>query len=168
MNNTSTIQPKKINKRSVLGNIAKQPQPGVALDQTAIARLLRVHKGNVAKVADSMGANRNAVFANLRRNPELMAIKDEARERFLDQLEGSTWDKALAGDNLLSMFLLKTIGRHRGYDQDERHQVQEVARAAFEFVINKSKNPAEPGVSGKVDPRQIDLSYSNVNNILEA
>ena len=39
--------------------------------------------------------------------------------------------------------MLKTQGRSRGYDQDMRDNAQDIARAAFDFVMNRSKNPAE-------------------------
>ena len=48
-------------------------------------------------------------------------------------------------DATMRIFLLKTLGRHRGYEQDDNmNAAKDIAKAAFDFIINKSKNPAEP------------------------
>jgi hypothetical protein len=75
----------------------------------------------------------------------LQCLKD-ARERQLDTLEQSCFDRAIeTNDTTLQLFLLKTQGKSRGYEQSEaQNTAKDIATAAFDFIVNKSKNPAEP------------------------
>ncbi len=134
-----------VKKGNKIGEVARKPMPGVPLDPNEIARLLVYYHGNISRVADKMGTCRGSVRRRIDNSPELTALKKECRERFLDDLEECSWHKALQGDTIMQLFLLKTIGKQRGYDQnDNANAAQDIAKAAFEFVLNKSKNPAQP------------------------
>ncbi len=58
-----------------------------------------------------------------------------------DELETCVFDRALEErDTTLQLFILKTQGRHRGWDQSEaQNTAKDIATAAFDFIINKSK-----------------------------
>lgn len=131
------------NKR---GEIAKQPHPGIALDKNLIAELIVKHGGNLSRVADACGSNRHTIRRRCDADKELLDILETARERQIDELEESVWDRARnSNDTTLQLFLLKTQAKHRGYEQDEaKNAAKDIATAAFDFIINKSKNPAEP------------------------
>ena len=62
---------------------------------------------------------------------------------FLDELEDVAQNKALSGDTVMSLFLLKTIGKKRGYDQDRDVMAEGVTKGVLDFIVNRSKNPAE-------------------------
>jgi hypothetical protein len=133
-------------QKDKIGEKAKRPKPGIPLEnqRDEIIRLLKHYHGNLSRTADRIGTTRTGLRNYLNRDPELQALLAECRERFIDTLEECSWHRAAAGDTVMSLFLLKTIGKDRGYDQDSnRSQAQEIAKAAFEFVINKSKNPAD-------------------------
>lgn len=133
-------------KGNQLGEKAKQPRPGVPLDKNTMLRLIIESHGNLSRVADAMGTNRSCVRRRCDADPELKQALEDARERIIDELEESVWDRALESkDTALQLFLLKTQARHRGYDQDEvKNAAKDIATAAFDFIVNKTKNPAEP------------------------
>ena len=51
------------------------------------------------------------------------------------------FDRAIESqDTTLQLFLLKTQGKSRGYDQDEaKNAAKDIATAAFDFIVSKSK-----------------------------
>lgn len=131
------------NKR---GEKAKQPHPGVPLIKEDILRLIKEEGGNLSRIADRLGSNRFVVRRRCDADTELQQALEDARERRIDELERSCWDDAIeTRDTALRCFLLKTLGRHRGYEQDDnKNAAKDIATAAFDFIVNKSKNPAEP------------------------
>lgn len=125
-------------------DIARQPVAGIALevfiDEDAVNKLLRQSHGNVARTADAIGCTRNTLRRYIDRHPNVAEVLTEARERVLDELEESVFDRAINGDNLLSMFLLKTQGKSRGYAQSEAQDAaRDIATAAFEFIVSKTQ-----------------------------
>ena len=133
-------------KGNRLGEKAKQPRPGVPLDKNQILELIKKTHGNLSRVADALGSTRTSLRRRIDSDKELKDALEEARERIIDELEESVWDRAQnSNDTTLQLFLLKTQAKHRGYEQDEaKNTAKDIATAAFDFIINKSKNPAEP------------------------
>ncbi len=132
-----------VNKK---GEPAKRPHAGIALDKKIIGDLIVKCHGNVSRIADCIGSNRNSVYNMIQRDDELKQALKDARERQLDELEASVFDRAIeSNDTTLQLFLLKTQGKSRGYEQSEaQNAAKDIATAAFDFIVNKSKNPAEP------------------------
>lgn len=128
------------------GEKAKQPHPGVPLDKNLLLEQIAKHKGNISRVADAIGSNRYVIRRRCDADPDLKQALENARERNIDELEECVWDRAKnSNDTALQLFLLKTQAKHRGYEQDEaKNTAKDIATAAFDFIINKSKNPAEP------------------------
>ncbi len=124
---------------------ARKPKAGIPLDKKVLAQLLVEQGGNVSRAADRMGASRGAVSKVIQEDAELKELLRQCRERQLDELEKSCFERAIeTQDTTLQIFLLKTQGKSRGYEQHEaQYAAQDIATAAFEFIINKSKNPAE-------------------------
>lgn len=124
------------NKR---GEIAKQPRPGIALNKELLLKLIAEEDGNISRVADIMGTNRHTVRRRCDDDPELLQALKDARERQLDQLEKSCFNRAIeTNDTTLQLFLLKTQGKSRGYDQNEaQNAAKDIATAAFDFIIKK-------------------------------
>ena len=126
-----------------LGEKAKQPRPGVPLDKNEIERLLRHYHGNLSRVGDKLGTTRYTIRRVIDGDQHLQQVLKECRERFIDELEETSWHKALQGDTVMSLFLLKTIGKDRGYEQDSnKDRGHAIATAAFDYIMNRSKNPA--------------------------
>jgi len=126
-----------------LGSKAKSPKPGVPLNRERILELIPKLNGNLSRIADLMSTHRHTVRHRIDSDPELKQALDNARERRIDELEEQTHIDALERqDATMRIFLLKTLGKNRGYDQEEsRSMLQDITRTAFEFVLNKSKNP---------------------------
>jgi len=128
-------------KGNLRGVKAKQPHPGVPLDKNMMLALIAKHGGNLSRVADAMGAARHSLRRRCDADKELAEALENARERQIDELEESCWDRAKkSNDTTLQLFLLKTQAKHRGYDQDEaKNAAKDIASAAFAFILDKSK-----------------------------
>lgn len=128
------------------GEKAKRPMPGIPLDHKVIGDLLVKHRGNVSKVADCMGTARHCIRQVIDKDVELQQVLKDTRERWLDDIEVSVLSRAdESNDTALQCFVLKTQGKHRGWEQNEaQNNAKDIATAAFDFILNKSKNPAEP------------------------
>lgn len=133
-------------KGNQIGEKAKTPRPGIPLDKNQILELIPKTHGNISRIADALGSTRGTVRRRIDADVELKTALEDARERVIDELEESVWDRAMnSNDTTLQLFLLKTQAKHRGYEQDEaKNTAKDIATAAFDFIINKSKNPAEP------------------------
>jgi hypothetical protein len=130
-----------VKKGNKIGEKAKSPRAGIPFDQNVISALITKHTGNLSRVADAIGSCRGAVRGFIDRHPELQDQLKQARERQLDELEKSCFDRAIeTNDTTLQLFLLKTQGKSRGYDQNEAmHTAKDIATAAFDFIVSKSK-----------------------------
>ena len=128
-----------------IGEKAKRPRAGIPLDKPMMMKLITQERGNISRVADILGTTRQAIRTRCDKDLELSECLTDARERTLDILEQSCFDRAIdSNDTTLQIFLLKTIGKARGYDQNEaQNTAKDIATAAFDFILNKSKNPAE-------------------------
>lgn len=138
-----------VKKGNKTGEPAKRPHAGIALDKKTISDLITKCQGNVSRIADCIGSNRNSVYNMIQRDDDLKQELKDARERQLDELEASVFDRAIeSNDTTLQLFLLKTQGKSRGYEQSEaQNAAKDIATAAFDFIVNKSKNPAEPSTT---------------------
>ncbi len=116
---------------------------GVPLDKEKVKEQIIKYKGNLTKVAQAFRCARQTITRIVRVNPDVKEVVDEARERIIDDVEDAFIQKAIRGDTTASIFFLKTRARERGYDQDFRADIESVTRAALDFALNKSRNPAE-------------------------
>lgn len=134
-----------VKKGNKIGEVSKRPKPGIPFDPKVIGDLIVKCQGNLSRVADTLGSSRGAIRNVVDRHPDLQQLLKDCRERQLDQLEDSVFDRAIeSNDTTLQLFLLKTQGKHRGYEQSEaQNTAKDIATAAFDFIVNKSKNPAE-------------------------
>lgn len=135
-----------VKKGNKLGEIAKRPHAGIAFDKNQILELIKRHKGNLSRIADSIGSNRNSIRNMIDKDAELKQALSDSRERWIDDIEESVLSRAYdSNDTALQCFVLKTQGKHRGWEQSEaQNAAKDIATAAFDFIVNKSKNPAEP------------------------
>ena len=133
-------------KGNLIGEKSKRPKPGIPLDKNVIKTQIIKYEGNLSRVADSMGSCRGSVRNVVDKDEELKQVLKDCRERQIDDLEESVFQRAKdSNDTTLQLFVLKTQGKHRGWEQSEaQNAAKDIATAAFDFIINKSKNPAEP------------------------
>ena len=125
------------------GDKALRPKPGLKLDKETIISLLLKLGGNISATADAIGCNRQAIHSWVERDPDVRQACHQARERKVDKLEETVWDRAVREkDTSLQIFLLKTIARKRGYEQNEaQNTAKDIATAAFDFIVNQAKDP---------------------------
>ncbi len=130
-----------------LGEKAKRPHPGIPLNKETILTLIKKHKGNLSRIADSMGTTRVGLRNRINSDVEMKEALEEARERWIDDIEESVLSRANeSNDTALQCFVLKTQAKHRGWEQSEaQNAAKDIATAAFDFIVNKTKNPAENG-----------------------
>lgn len=129
-----------------IADLARDPQPGIKVDRDAIIKALHDTKGNISQAALRLGCARLTIHRAVEADSLVKEAREQAREAFVDELEDSAEFEAINNPNahVLKMFLLKTRARHRGYEQDDNKQhAQDIAKAAFDFVLNKTANPAE-------------------------
>lgn len=122
---------------------ARNPIPGVPIDREKLKELLVKYNGNLTRTAMALGCARHSIKRIVATDPDVKECLEDARERTVDQVEDAFTKRAIAGDTTASIFFLKTRGRDRGYDQDFRADLEAVTRAAMQFALNKSRNPAE-------------------------
>lgn len=122
---------------------AKRPHPGIHVPSDTIIQAIRKAKGNISRAADRLGISRQVIHSRVKVDPEVKAVLDECRERFLDDTEDVFQNKVLSGDTVSLLFALKTLGKSRGYAQDRDVLVEGATRGALDFIFNRSKNPAE-------------------------
>ena len=130
-------------KRS--GEPAKRPLPGVPLNKNVILELINSLRGNISKIADTLGSCRQSVRRVIDNDEVLKEALSAARERWLDDIEESVLARAHeSNDTALQCFVLKTQGRHRGWEQDEtKNTAKDIATAAFDFIVSKSKEQSK-------------------------
>lgn len=128
------------------GRIARQPHPGIPLDHNLIEQAIIKYRGNLSNAADSLGTTRHVLRRILDNSEHLTTVLEDCRLRKIEAIEDCVYDRAAESqDTALQAFVLKTQGRNRGWDQSEaQHAAKDIATAAFDFIINRSKNPAEP------------------------
>lgn len=122
---------------------ARHPLNGVKIKTDVIISALTKSRGNISRAADKIGCCRDTLHTRINQEPAIKQALDNCRERFLDDLEDVFQNKALSGDTVSGLFLLKTIGKRRGYDQDRDVMAEGVTRGVLDFIANRSKNPAE-------------------------
>lgn len=126
-----------------IGVKSKHPSVRTKIPTEDILDAIRKCRGNLSRAADRLGVCRQTLDSRRKSEAVIQSTLDTCRERFLDDLEDVFQNKALSGDTVSGLFLLKTIGKKRGYDQDRDVIAESTTRAALDFVFNRSKNPVE-------------------------
>lgn len=129
------------------------------------ARLAKNH-GNITLVADEFGVTRTAVYNLIRKRPTLQRILSDAREGCLDHAESALFAKVCEGEGWAVCFLLKTLGKNRGYVERSEHQhgfdggLGDLIRTAIQNdIAERAMRPedtvaasGEPGPAGSGGP----------------
>ena len=86
-------------------------------DEEIIEALEKVH-GLISPAARFLGMSRNALDIRIRNNPKLNEVRLACREAALDLAENRLIDCVEKGSFPAIAFLLKTIGKERGYTEE--------------------------------------------------
>jgi hypothetical protein len=88
-----------------------------------VATALLELKGNKSAVARGFKVTRSAVQKFIRTHPELIEVSEDCKEGFVDDVESAIYAQALNGNVTAQIFILKTLGKRRGYVERTEHEV---------------------------------------------
>lgn len=80
-----------------------------------IQKALCATGGLVASAAKKLGCTRQALYRRIQRNRNLQELIEQLREEALDEAESQLRRAVKRGEHWAITFLLKTLGRSRGY-----------------------------------------------------
>lgn len=83
---------------------------------------LENNKGIVSNACKELGISRNTYYDYYRNDPEFKDTVDELKNIVLDFAEENLYKRVESGDTTALIFLLKTIGKHRGYVEKIEHE----------------------------------------------
>lgn len=74
-------------------------------------------RGNLTELAARMDVSRISLYNRIQLWPALGDAVESARQSLVDLAESRLWDRVESGDRLAIMFVLRTLGRSRGYGE---------------------------------------------------
>lgn len=80
-------------------------------------------KGMVATAARALGVTRRAVYDAIEKYPKVAEAREEAKEYAVDVGQNQLYIAAQRGDAWAVCFLLKTLGKSRGFVEKQEHDV---------------------------------------------
>ncbi len=104
-----------------------------------VAEALRKGDGILSVAAEILGCHRNTIYNYLEDDPELKDLLEECRETLVDEAEKILLKKVKEGDIRCVMFVLRTLGRHRGYSSHSGYAEEEPAKSDFDFLSLRPK-----------------------------
>lgn len=127
--------------------------PAPKLKSEEVESKLRELVGNFAAVARALGVTRQAVSGFVNKRPALKAVAEECRETFVDEVESAIYKEALNGNVTAQIFILKTLGKNRGYVEKQQieHSGTDGAMPGVNVYINGLPVTPAPG-SGVPEP----------------
>lgn len=109
--------------------------------QDVVAAILK-HGGLISGAARELSRSRSGFDRYIKTNRDVFEYWSDIRESNIDILERNVMREALGGDLGACLFLLKTIGKGRGYSSRQEHTGKdegpiEVKGAAKESLLSK-------------------------------
>ncbi len=86
-------------------------------EERKLAKLLTDMRGNISATVRAVGRSRRAIYHRIEKSPFLKATVEEARETILNEAESVLFEAVKRGEGWAVCFLLKTIGKNRGYSE---------------------------------------------------
>jgi uncharacterized protein YabN with tetrapyrrole methylase and pyrophosphatase domain len=103
-----------------------------------VKRELEQWRGNMAAVGRALGVTRQGVWDYVQKHEALKEVQKELRETFVDNIESGLYSAAIAGNVTAQIFILKTLGKDRGYVERQE-------------VTGKEGGPVEHILQGQID-----------------
>jgi hypothetical protein len=130
-----------------------------------IINSIKRHRGILTKVAEELGyAGATSLLNWVRKDPEVRAAYEEARYAIVDKSEENVFDAIHGGDPRMSQFILKTLGKDRGYtermEHDNRHEhVHSLDEASTDQLIDmlRSEMLAGGAIEAEFEVLEADL-----------
>jgi hypothetical protein len=99
----------------------------------ALSQALAATDGQVYLAAQRLGCSAKTIYNHLQSEPALAQLLEELRGRFLDLAETSLRQAVIRGDGWAVCFVLKTLGKERGYV--ERSEITGKDGSAMRFGV---------------------------------
>ena len=88
-----------------------------AFGEQKVVEALTACRGNIQQTAVRLGVNRRTIHRWMEKSPKLRALRDGLREKIVDKAEENVFAALDRGDLRVSMFILRTLGKNRGYTE---------------------------------------------------
>jgi hypothetical protein len=97
--------------------------PHYKLKVSQVIDALHRHKGMVYLAAENLQVAPLTVYRYAKRHPKIQQVIEDERGKFLDSGEDALYNAVKRGEGWAVCFLLKTLGKNRGYV--ERHELDQ-------------------------------------------
>jgi hypothetical protein len=94
-----------------------------AIPNNKIAEALRKTHGNFMLAARMLGCSRQTIWLRVQKSEDLQKVVDDERAGFIDLGEGALYNAVLNGESWAVQFLLKNLGKDRGYVEKQQHEI---------------------------------------------
>jgi len=82
-----------------------------------VIEAIRKSRGLLSVVAQRLGCTRQTVENYVKRYPTVDRAVKEERQKVIDVAEGKLFEKLQSGESWAIQFILKTLGKERGYTE---------------------------------------------------
>lgn len=89
---------------------------------------LKATMGMRTLAARQLGCAYGTIRRYIETYPEIADAEREARENMLDKVELKLYDKCMKDDTTAIIFMLKTLGRNRGYVERSEHRIMDMSK----------------------------------------
>jgi hypothetical protein len=83
--------------------------------ETGLGEAIVESRGIVSKIARALDMSVGSIYYQIRQRPTMQALMRECREKIIDTAEDNIFHKVETGDYHASVFIVKTLGKDRGY-----------------------------------------------------
>lgn len=116
---------------------------GVTVSSEKAIEALHAARGNISRASQLLGCTRNTLYDIIKRDPDVKQAHIDAREQLIDDVEETYIDKAIRGDSYNATFLLRTLGKERGYGYDHKEANLALVSIA-NFIQNRTQQLVIP------------------------
>ena len=127
------------------------------LNKKNVTAALEAHNGLVSHAARHLAVHPSALYRFFEKYPEMKDIRDSAREAALDDAENRLAQAAYAGEPWAVTFLLKTLGKSRGYSERQEHTGDGGGPITFTLKLFDNPTTREPKIieGSTAEPKQL-------------
>ena len=105
--------------------------------ESEVIAQLKKSMGNVSHAARALGMTRTRLCARIAEHPELREIVTDARQTMVDDAENALHASVISKEGWAVTFVLKTIGRDRGYvEKQEVEHSGEIAMPVLNVILS--------------------------------
>jgi hypothetical protein len=119
---------------------------GYKVDKEELRKAIKNKVGLVSFIAQALNVERNTIYKSIKKYGLEQEMED-ARDTTIDLAESNIFSAMKSGDINVSMFYLKTIGKHRGYV--EKTEVDQTGKITLvldnEYVRSTDKKKLSDG-----------------------